>query len=47
MCSRYWPEEIDEEETYGDITVKYVQKDDDDVVDYIVREFVMTKSSVS
>lgn len=45
MCSRYWPEEIDEEETYGDVTVKYVHKDDDDVVDYIVREFVMTKSS--
>lgn len=47
MCSHYWPQEVGEEAEYGDITVKYVSKDDDDVVDYTVREFVLTNSSES
>ncbi|XP_039261169.2 receptor-type tyrosine-protein phosphatase epsilon-like isoform X3 [Styela clava] len=45
MCTQYWPSEVDGEKTFGDITVKYVSKDDDDVVDYVVREFIITNSA--
>lgn len=47
MCAQYWPKELNGEVTHGDITIKFISQDDDDVVDYTVREFLISNSNVS
>lgn len=42
-CAKYWPEKVNDSQTYGDITVRYVSEER--MTDYVVRELKVTKKT--
>ncbi|XP_078490769.1 receptor-type tyrosine-protein phosphatase epsilon [Ciona intestinalis] len=46
-CYKYWPSLNEGTIEYGDITITFVTEEDDDVVDYVVREFKISSSQVA
>lgn len=42
-CAKYWPDKVNDTQTYGDITVKYLNEER--MTDYVVRELRVTRKT--